>query len=76
MAEKVRDGIDGMHFRVSNPESLAETMMRAMDPQLWNRLHGGIQAPTTAQESARRHAALFEKILARRAEPSLAAGHV
>lgn len=75
MAEKVRDGIDGLHFRVSNPESLAEAMIRAMDPAVWNRLHGGIQPPTTATEAARLHAALFDKLLARRAEPVLAARH-
>lgn len=75
MAEKVRDGIDGLHFRVSNPESLAEAMMRAMDPAVWDRLHGGIQPPTDAAESARLHAALFEKLLSRTTRPTLAADH-
>ncbi|MDQ1900558.1 glycosyltransferase family 4 protein [Paracoccus sp. WLY502] len=75
MAEKVRDGIDGLHFRVSNPESLAEAMTRAMEPALWDRLHAGIRPPTTAAESARLHAALFDKLLARRSAPALAIRH-
>ncbi len=75
MAEKVRDGIDGLHFRVSNPESLAEAMARAMEPALWDRLHAGIRPPTGAYESARQHAALFDKILDRRANPTRAVGH-
>ncbi|ARC39058.1 glycosyl transferase (plasmid) [Paracoccus yeei] len=75
MAEKVRDGVDGMHFRVSNPESLAEAMTRAMDPQVWDRLHAGIRPPTGADEAARLHAGLFEKILARNAKAGLAVRH-
>lgn len=75
MAEKVRDGIDGLHFRVSNPESLAEAMARAMEPALWDRLHAGIRPPTGAYELARQHAALFDKILDRRANPTRAVGH-
>ncbi len=67
MAEKVRDGIDGLHFRVSSPVSLAETMVKASTtPGLWDRLHAGITPPTTAHESGAQHVALFEKLLARR----------
>ncbi|MEO9652129.1 MAG: glycosyltransferase family 4 protein [Roseobacter sp.] len=67
MAEKVRDQIDGLHFQVSNPDSLAETMAKAIrDPSLWDRLHSGIQPPMTAHNSGLRHVELFEKLLARR----------
>lgn len=76
MAEKVRDGIDGLHFRTANPESLAETMARAMDPAVWDRLHAGIRPPTTAEGSAHRHAALFETLLARPSRPARVAHHV
>ncbi len=73
MAEKVRDGIDGLHFHVSNPESLAEAMVRAIrEPQLWDRLAGGIRPPTTADLSARAHVALFERLLERGAHPASA----
>ena len=68
MAEKVRDGIDGLHFHVGNPESLAEAMTRAIrEPALWDRLRAGIRPPTTRRRtSARQHAALFERLIARR----------
>ncbi|MGP3698418.1 glycosyltransferase family 4 protein [Rhodobacter sp. NSM] len=67
MAEKVRDGIDGLHFRVSNPESLAETMVRALsDPLLWERLRRGIEKPTDQASAARQHADLFGQLIARR----------
>ncbi len=67
MAEKVRDGVDGLHFQVSNADSLAETMTRAIrEPQLWGRLHAGIRPPGTAFDAGARHAELFEKLLARR----------
>lgn len=67
MAEKVRHEVDGLHFRVSNPEALAASMTRALkEPGLWDRLRGGIAPPTTAEESARLHAALFDRLIERR----------
>lgn len=67
MAEKVRHGVDGLHFRVSNADSLADTMAQAIHtPRLWDRLHAGIRPPMTAQQTGARHAELFEKLLARR----------
>ena len=46
MAEKVRDGVDGLHFRVGDPHSLAHVLERATaSPQLWRSLRGGIREP-------------------------------
>ncbi len=68
MAEKVRDDVDGLHFRVSNPESLAETMTRAIrEPALWEHLRAGIRPPTTSEDAARSHVHLFERLLDRKA---------
>jgi glycosyltransferase involved in cell wall biosynthesis len=40
MAEKVRDGVDGLHFAVGDPRSLAGTIKRAISsPDLWDTLH-------------------------------------
>ena len=39
MAEKVDDGVNGLHFRAGDPTSLARTIKRAAEePQLWERL--------------------------------------
>ncbi len=73
MAEKVRDGIDGLHFHVGNAESLAEQMTRAMrEPALWEALRGRIRPPTTAGDAGRQHAALFQRLLERRSAATAA----
>ena len=66
MAEKVRDGIDGLHFRAGNPESLAEAMA-AGDPRAAR--SGTGCAPASARRPPRprrprQHAELFERLLA------------
>ena len=43
MAEKVADGVNGLHFRVGDPMSLASTIERAVATDgLWDRLRAGI----------------------------------
>ncbi|MDX6555993.1 MAG: hypothetical protein QOD86_2188 [Miltoncostaeaceae bacterium] len=43
MAEKVADGVDGIHFRAGDPDDLAETIRTAVStPGLWDRLRSGI----------------------------------
>ena len=67
MAEKVRDGVDGLHFQVNDAESLAARMIRALrEPDLWDRLRQGIEPPTSATDCAARHAELFARLIARR----------
>jgi glycosyltransferase involved in cell wall biosynthesis len=46
MAEKVRDGVDGIHFRVGDGFSLARTIESATtNPRLWRSLRDGIREP-------------------------------
>jgi glycosyltransferase involved in cell wall biosynthesis len=46
MAEKVRDGVDGIHFRVGDAHSLARTIGSATsDARLWRSLCDGIREP-------------------------------
>ena len=53
---------------MSNPESLAEAMVRAMhEPGLWDRLHAGTRPPTSCDDAAAQHAALFDRLLGRKA---------
>jgi glycosyltransferase involved in cell wall biosynthesis len=43
MAEKVADGVNGLHFRAGDPVSLANAIRRAAEtPGLWQTLRGGI----------------------------------
>jgi len=43
MAEKVTDGVNGLHFRARDPASLAQTIRQAVGtPGLWERLRSGI----------------------------------
>jgi glycosyltransferase involved in cell wall biosynthesis len=67
MAEKVRDEVDGLHFHVSNPESLAAVLTRAIQqPETWERLRRGIRPPTSSDDAARQHVQLFDRLIARR----------
>ena len=51
MAENVNDGVNGLHFRVNDPSSLAETMMQVMgSPQLWEQMQARI-APVHRMET-------------------------
>lgn len=65
MAEKVRDGIDGIHFRTGDPVSLLAAMERAVaTPGLWESLRAAIEPVFTAREAAQRHLELYEALSA------------
>jgi glycosyltransferase involved in cell wall biosynthesis len=61
MAEKVTDGVNGLHFRAGSARSLADVMSRAAaDKELWNRLR---QAPPP-DYSMDHHAATMRRMYA------------
>lgn len=63
MAEMVRDGIDGLHFRAADPGSLAGVMRRAADdPKLWERLVVGVAQPRGLEDCAGEHLALYREL--------------
>jgi len=67
MAEKIRDGVNGLHFRVGSAESLVDRLVEVLrNPALWDRLQARIKRPVSAREAAIQHRALYEEILARR----------
>ncbi|MGQ0622870.1 MAG: glycosyltransferase family 4 protein [Panacagrimonas sp.] len=54
MAEKVRDGVDGLHFRAGSSADLARALTVAIrDPDVWSRLREGIRPAVCAADSAR-----------------------
>ncbi|MXN64359.1 glycosyltransferase [Stappia sp. GBMRC 2046] len=64
MAEKIRDGVDGMHFRVGSAEDLADRMTEALtEPDLWERLRAGIRRPSTHVECAEAHLELYRGLV-------------
>ncbi len=70
MAEKVTDGVDGLHFRVGDATDLAATMERAAaSPDEWQRLRGGIRPVYSMAEAVREHCAVYRSLLDPAAEP-------
>lgn len=64
MAEKVEDGVTGLHFRARNAADLARVLKKAATtPGLWNTLAANIVRPPTTVESAQEHGALYEQLI-------------
>lgn len=65
MAEAVRDGLDGFHFSVGSGSELAALLRElAADPKRLAALAPTLRVPTTPEETAVRHLALYEELLA------------
>lgn len=73
MAEKVTNGIDGLHFRASSAESLVDRLVEAIrNPALWGKLRARIRPPVTAEGAAAQHLQLYRDLLAKRQRPAAA----
>ncbi|TVQ85324.1 MAG: glycosyltransferase [Chromatiaceae bacterium] len=60
MAEKVRDGVDGVHFAVGDPDALCSVLCRIIDnPALLDQLQAGIAPPPTIAATARQCLSLY-----------------
>lgn len=60
MAEKVRDGIDGLHVAAGNAFSWGQAFKRlTQDDALWDKLAAGIVKPLTYSNCAQAHVALL-----------------
>ena len=63
MKEKVRDGIDGVHFAVGNPGSLARVIESIIDGDVTTSdFHPNIVQPVTVVEKANEHLELYAKV--------------
>jgi glycosyltransferase involved in cell wall biosynthesis len=60
MAEKIVDGVTGLHFRARNAESLARTIERALrERDLYESLTENIEKPISIEESVDRHLEIY-----------------
>ena len=64
MAEKVRHGVDGLHFAASQPISLAQALMGlAEDPARLAKLAAGVQKRMTTDEALDAHLRFYRSIM-------------
>lgn len=69
MLERIDDGINGLHFRVGDPDALAETIRYAVDtPGLWNEMRSRIVDPHRMQEHLPVIYDIYNRILERSAQ--------
>lgn len=62
MAEKVRDGVDGFHFRAGEPRALAALLRRlAADPSLLRGLRAGLARPPTLAQTCTRTLEIYRQ---------------
>lgn len=74
MAEKVQNGVDGLHFLAGSPEDLSDRMCEALENNdLWNTLRAGIREPRDYRACAREHLAAYRTAISSRysANPTL-----
>jgi hypothetical protein len=77
MAEKVADDVNGLHFRVGSPASLAETIQRAATtPGLWERLQAGIPQVRDIGDHVGALSDIYRTLIERRAADAEAAAPV
>jgi glycosyltransferase involved in cell wall biosynthesis len=64
MAEKVRSGVDGLHFRVGSTEDLVDRFVEVLrEPQLWDQLRAKIRRPLSYQDAARQHQHIYRGLV-------------
>ena len=70
MAEKVSNGVDGLHFRLNDPRDLASKMLSAANTLgLWEKLRDGIGSVYSIEEATRAHVALYTALLEKQPLP-------
>lgn len=73
MAEKVRDGADGLHFRAGNGQHLADRMVEVLnDDTAWDRLRASMRGPFNTRDCAREHLGVYRELLGDRENAGLA----
>jgi len=69
MAEKVQDGVNGLHFVLGNPGSLAGAIGRAVtSPGLWDSLRSGVPPVHTMDDHIANLTRHYQGLLASRSD--------
>jgi glycosyltransferase involved in cell wall biosynthesis len=72
MSEKVTNGVNGLHFRVGNPASLAQAIRRALSsPGLWDTLRSGIPEVYKVEDHAAELSEIYKALLDRKHQPTV-----
>jgi glycosyltransferase involved in cell wall biosynthesis len=66
MAEKVTHGVNGLHFRVGDPVSLADAILEAVKPGVWERLQGNFPPVHTMEDHVRNLSRYYLEVIERR----------
>ena len=70
MAEKVTHNVNGLHFNVGDPDSMAASIERAAsEPGLWERLREGIPDILTVDDHIENLTRMYDELLERRSAP-------
>jgi glycosyltransferase involved in cell wall biosynthesis len=65
MAEKVRHGVDGLHFRAGSPEDLADRLKETLtEPELWEQLRANASRPLDLDGFAQAHLHVYRRMIA------------
>jgi glycosyltransferase involved in cell wall biosynthesis len=64
MAEKVTDGVSGLHYRMGDPDDLVRVLTRAADDALFTKLQQGLPKVADGRRMAEAYLSLFDRLLA------------
>jgi glycosyltransferase involved in cell wall biosynthesis len=64
MAEKVTDGVSGLHYRMGDPDDLVRVLTRAADDAVFVRLQAGLPKVADGGRMAEAYLKLFDRVLA------------
>jgi hypothetical protein len=63
MAEKVRDGIDGLHFVRGSSMDLAQKMKEMVDVDFWQSCYDNLPTPPVIEETVEEITGIYESLL-------------
>ncbi len=76
MAEKVRDGKDGLHFRAGSSQDLADRISEVLsNTRIWDRLRASMRRPKDHICCANEHVSLYRSLLRQKLDTGMAEGH-